>query len=393
LGRPVNGKDLVYLDNAASTLKAQRVIDRLTGYYSHEVANIHRGAHYLGDKGTANYEVAREKIARHLGAAVAAEIIFTRGTTESINLVASSLARGGFFRPGDRVVLTQMEHHSNIVPWMMLKESHGLKVEFIPVTDQGDLDLDRAKKLLAGGLRLLSVSHVSNALGTLNPVKELIQGAKAHGALTLVDGAQAFAARPVNVQELGCDFYAASGHKAFGPTGIGVLYGRRDLLNSMPPYQGGGSMIGEVSEEKATFLPAPQRFEAGTPHVAGALGLAEAVDFIQELGFTEIEKREAPLVETMVQGIKEISGFRLIGEPKTRINVVSFLLEGAHPSDVGALLDQQGVAVRAGHHCCMPLMKRFGVPGTVRASVAPYNTARDIEAFLKALRKAKEILS
>ncbi len=289
LQQNVNGKPLVYLDNAASTLKAKPVIDRLNEYYSHEVANIHRGAHFLGDLGTTNYEQARQVVAQHIGANEASEIIFTRGTTESINLVASSLANGGLLKKGDLVLLTEMEHHSNIVPWMLLKERLDLKVEFIPIDDRGDLDLETAEQLLKKAPKLLAFTHISNALGTLNPVKDLVAKAKVQGALTLVDGAQALAARQINVKDLDCDFYVASGHKAFAPTGIGILYGKLALLNQLPPYQGGGSMIGEVTTERVTYLQAPQRFEAGTPHVAGALGLGEALRFIQKIGYNEIE--------------------------------------------------------------------------------------------------------
>lgn len=392
LSRDTNNKPLVYLDNAASTLKAQPVIDRLTEYYSYEVANIHRGAHFLGDLGTTNYEKAREIVANHIGAQSDSEIVFTRGTTESINLVARSLADGGVLKKGDLVVLTDLEHHSNIVPWLMLKERLDLRIEFIPIDDRGDLDLDKANEILKKAPKMLCLTHISNALGTLNPVKDIIKMAKAAGALTLVDGAQAVAAREVNVKDLECDFYSFSGHKVFGPTGIGVLYGRLDLLNSLPPYQGGGSMITEVTKESAGYLLAPQRFEAGTPHIAGALGLGEALQFIKQMGYQEIRSKEDRLLEKLLSGLKEIEGVKLIGEPRQRVNVVSFLFVGCHPSDVGALLDQQGVAVRAGHHCCQPLMKVLNIPGTVRASIAPYNDDSDIEAFLKATRKAKEML-
>lgn len=393
LNRQVHGSPLVYLDNAATTLKPQSVIDRINLYYSEEVANIHRGAHFLGDLGTTHFESVRTEIARHIHAARAEEVVFTRGTTESINLVASGLASAGILRPGDLVLLTQLEHHSNIVPWLMLKEKLGLRVEFVPVTDQGDLDLEAFTQSLKQEPKVVAFTHISNALGTRNPVEQMVSEAKHAGALTLIDGAQALAAQPLNVEKIGCDFYAFSGHKVFGPTGVGVLYGRYDILDRLPPYQGGGSMITEVTEEKVGFLPPPQRFEAGTQHIAGVIGLGEALRFVRSFEFDQIEKQEKERVDQILQGLREIQGVRLIGEPEDRVNVVSFLVEGAHPSDVGALLDQQGIAVRTGHHCCQPLMQRLGVGGTVRASISLYNDAEDVSQFLNALRKVKEILA
>ncbi len=387
----VRGRDLVYLDNAATTLKPQRVIQRLSDYYSEEVANVHRGAHFLSDQGTKNYEGARQEIANFIGAKSAAEVIFSRGTTESLNLVAQSFGRT-HLKSGDVILLTEMEHHSNIVPWQIVAQQTGAKIEVVKILDNGEIDRQDFAEKLKLPVKIFAVTWVSNVLGTINPIEELLRQAKHMGAWTVVDAAQAVSILPISVRDLDCDFLAFSGHKVFGPTGIGILYGKEELLNKMPPYQGGGSMISRVSFQQSEYLPAPQRFEAGTPHVSGALGLAESIKFLKELDFKELRTHEKSLVDQTLDVLKKRSKVRLIGESDSRVNVVSFVYEGIHASDLGQLLDQQGLAVRAGHHCCEPLMRRFGVNASLRLSFSIYNHAAEIEAFDQALSKCEELL-
>ncbi|HZM14839.1 MAG TPA: cysteine desulfurase [Candidatus Krumholzibacteria bacterium] len=386
----VRGKPLVYLDNAATTQKPRSVIEALSRYYSEGNANIHRGVHFLSEHATAAYEAVRAQAAGFLGAADPAEIIFVRGTTEAINLVAQAYGRTTFAR-GDEIVVTTMEHHSNIVPWQLLCEQTGAVLRVAPIDDQGEVLLEEYAKLLGPRTRLVAVAHVSNALGTINPVREMTTLAKRHGAIVLVDGAQAAAHLKIEVRALGCDFYTLSGHKMFGPTGIGCLWGRRALLEAMPPYQGGGDMIASVSFEKTTFNHLPHKFEAGTPHIAGVIGLGAAMSYLQNVGLEAIGAHEEDLRQYAMERLGSIRGLRFIGTARHKAAVVGFTLEGVHPHDVGTILDQEGVAVRAGHHCAQPLMERFGVPATVRASFALYNTRAEVDALARALHQVQEI--
>ncbi|HSG90347.1 MAG TPA: cysteine desulfurase [Pseudomonadales bacterium] len=397
LHQEVNGRPLVYLDNAATTQKPEAVIDAISAYYRHDHSNVHRGAHALADRATAAFEGARSKVAQFLSPADGSdpvtreEIIWTRGTTEAINLVANSWGRANL-RAGDEIVLTELEHHANIVPWQMVAEVTGAVIRVIPVSDAGELDLDAAAELIGARTRIVGVAHVSNALGTVNPVAEIVHLARAAGALVLVDGAQAVNHFAVDVRGLDADFYVFSGHKLFGPTGIGVLYGRRALLEAMPPWQGGGEMIERVSFEGSTWNQLPYRFEAGTPHIAGAVGLGAAIDWFQAQDHDAMRAHETALLAHLDGALAAMNDVRRIGTAADRVAVASFLVDGAHPSDVGMLLDQQGVAVRTGHHCTMPLMARYGVPGTVRASLSVYNTLEEVDRFLAALEKVKTFL-
>lgn len=391
LHQQVKGKPLVYLDNAATTQKPQVVMDTLSRYYSTINSNVHRGAHTLSDLATREFEGARETVQRFINARHSHEIIWTRGTTESINLVAHSWARS-FLRAGDEILISAMEHHSNIVPWQLVAQQTCATLKVIPVTDNAELDMDAFDRLLTDKTRIVSVVHVSNALGTINPVKDIVAKAHAKGALVMLDGAQATPHWSIDVQDLDCDFYAFSGHKVFGPTGIGVLYGKTSLLQSMQPYQGGGEMIEKVTFEKSTWNELPYKFEAGTPNIAGAIGLAAAIDYLNQFDRTQLAQHEHALLQACLERAANMSDIRLIGRAKDKAGVFSFLLEGAHPHDLGTLLDQQGVAVRTGHHCAMPIMDQFGIPGTVRASFAFYNTLDDVERFFAALEKAKTFL-
>lgn len=392
LKRTVNGKRLVYLDSGATTLKPLPVIEAVRDHLALGAANVHRGAHALSDEATGKYEAARETVRAFVGADHREEIIFTRGTTESINLVAATLGRK-ILGPGDEILISQMEHHSNIVPWQMVALERGAKVRFVPILDDGTLDYAAFEKMLSAKTKIVSLVWLSNALGTINPLAKFFAAAHKAGAYTVADAAQAVSLLSVNVKELGADFLAFSGHKIFGPTGVGVLYGRKEILETLPPYQGGGSMISEVTEEGVTFLGLPHRFEAGTPAVAEILGLAEALKFVTSIGIEQIQKHEREIVGAAEEGLKKIGGFRQFGGIGPRGHILSFVLEGSHPSDVGAILDQLGIAIRAGHHCCQPLMKRLGVPGTARASFSIYSTAEDVQDLLNGLRKAKEMLS
>lgn len=389
LSRMVRGKRLVYLDNAASTLKPIHVIDRLTQYYREESSNVHRGAHFLSEQGTIAYENARETVQRFINASQVSEVIFTRGTTESINLVAQTYGRH-VLQPGDEIILSELEHHSNIVPWQIIASEKGAKIKVVPVTDAGEIDFERYSELLSNRTKIVSMAWASNALGTITDIKKFIEAAHDVGARFVVDAAQAVAQMPTDVQDLDCDFLAFSGHKIFAPYGIGVLYGKAELLEEMPPYQGGGSMISHVSWEKTTWAAVPHKFEAGTPAIADALGLATALDYVSDLGFDWIREHERDLLQYATEQLRSIKGLRIIGEAENKVPIISFVMEGVHPSDIGALIDQQGVAVRAGHHCCQPLMVRFGVPATARASFSIYNTREEVDVLRDSLIKAKE---
>jgi len=386
----INGKPLIYLDNAATTQKPQAVLDALRKFYETECANVHRGLHWMSEEATRDYEGSREKVRQFLGAADTKEIVFVRGTTEAINLVAQSFGRPRF-RAGDEILITAMEHHSNIVPWQMLCEQTGAVLRVAPINDDGELLLDEFERLLTERTRLAAVSHISNALGTVNPVARLIEMAHSRKVPVLLDGAQAAPHMPVNVQELDCDFYAFSGHKLYGPTGIGVLYGKAQWLEEMPPYQGGGDMINYVTFEKTTYNALPYKFEAGTPHIAGVIGLGAAVDYLNQIGLERAGAYENELLGYATERVRRIPGVRIIGTAREKAGVLSFEIEGIHPHDVGTILDREGVAVRAGHHCAMPVMDRFGVPATTRASFSFYNTPGEVDALVAGIEKVKEV--
>ena len=386
----VHGKPLVYLDNAATTQKPLAVIGAESKYYSSYNANVHRGVHSLSQAATDAYEGARAKVRQFINAASPNEIVFVRGTTEAINLVAQSYGRSRF-KAGDEIILSHMEHHSNIVPWQMVCQQTGARLRIIPVDDNGELQLEDFKKLLNERTRLVTVTHVSNALGTINPVKSIIALAHLRGVPVLLDGAQAVAHLPVDVQELGCDFYAFSAHKLYGPTGVGVLYGKAALLDAMPAYQGGGDMIRSVRFEETTYNSVPYKFEAGTPNIAGVIGLGEAIDYVTALGFQALAEHEQSLLAYATSALGGIPGLRIIGTARAKTGVISFVLEGMHPHDVGTILDREGVAIRTGHHCAMPLMERFDVPATARASFALYNTRQEVDALVAAIHKVREV--
>jgi cysteine desulfurase/selenocysteine lyase len=390
LQQEVNGHPLVYLDNAATTQKPEAVIDAIANYYRRDNANVHRGAHALSDRATRAFEAARLTVSQFLNSPDPRQIIWVRGVTEAVNLVANSWGRSNL-GPGDRVLLPYLEHHSDIVPWQMICGAVGASVEPIPVLDSGDIDLDALDSLLDERVKMVALNHVSNAIGTVNPVAEIIDKAHAVGAKVLVDGAQAVAHWPVDVKALDCDFYAFSGHKLFGPTGIGVLWGREELLEAMPPFLGGGEMIERVSFAGTSFNTLPFKFEAGTPHIAGAIGLAAAIDYLDALDRTAATAHEQALLEYTIEQAQGVEGLRRIGTPVHAAGIFSFLLAGCHPSDLGMLLDQQGIAVRTGHHCAQPLMERYGVPGTARASFSIYNTHDDVDALFAGVRKAQQL--
>lgn len=392
LTQQVHGKPLVYLDNAATAQKPQVVIDALERYYTEQNANIHRGVHYLSQLATREYEDARVKIQRFLNAAEAHEIIFTRGTTESINLVALSFGRK-FVQAGDEIIISTLEHHSNIVPWQMLCEQTGATLRVIPINDAGELLLDEYERMLNPKVKLVAVAHLSNALGTLNPVQRIIELAHAQDIPVLLDGAQAAPHIKVDVRELDCDFYALSGHKLCGPTGIGVLYGKSRWLEAMPPVFGGGDMIASVTFEKTTYNTLPHKLEAGTPHIEGGIGLGVAVDYLSSIGLDRIAAYEHELLEYATELIGSIPGVTLVGTAREKASVLSFTIDNIHPHDIGTILDQEGIAIRAGHHCAQPVMKRFGVPATARASFAFYNTKAEIDALAVGIQKAIEVFS
>lgn len=390
LGEQVNGKKLVYLDNAATSQKPRAVIDAMTRYYDSENANIHRGVHYLSELATREYEDARVKARRFINARETHEVILTRGTTESINLVAASYGRK-FINAGDEIIISTMEHHSNIVPWQLLCEQVGCHLRVIPINDAGELELDEFARLLNARTRLVAVAHISNALGTVNPVKRLIEMAHSQDVPVLLDGAQAAPHTRIDVQELDCDFYAFSGHKICGPTGTGVLFGKTDLLNAMPPWQGGGDMIASVTFEKTTFNTLPHKFEAGTPNIAGGIGMGVAIDYLNEVGLDRIAAYERNLLDYATETIGAIKGVKIIGTAREKASVLSFIVDNIHPHDIGTILDQDGIAIRAGHHCAQPVMKRYGVPATARASFAFYNTREEIDALSDGIQKVIEV--
>jgi cysteine desulfurase/selenocysteine lyase len=392
LKQKIHGKPLVYLDNGATSQKPQVVVEALNRYYTAENSNIHRGVHFLSEQATAAYEAARQKIKRFINARSEQEIIFVRGTTEAINLVAQSYGRT-FFKPGDEIIVSAMEHHSNIVPWQLLCEQTGARLRVIPINHDGELVLDEYRRLLSQKTKLVSVTHVSNALGTIVPVKEMVRLAHERQVPVLLDGAQAVPHLKVDVQDLGCDFYAFSGHKLFGPTGVGILYGRSELLEAMPPYQGGGDMISLVTFEKTHYNVLPYKFEAGTPHIAGGIGLGAAVDYLEGLDWQQLAAHEHSLLSYATAALSDINGLRIIGTAKEKVGVVSFVFDHVHAHDVGTILDQEGVAVRAGHHCAMPVMQRFGVPATTRASFALYNTLQEVDVLVRGVHRALKVFA
>jgi cysteine desulfurase/selenocysteine lyase len=392
LRQKIHGKPLIYLDNAATSQKPQVVIDTLDRFYAAENSNVHRAVHLLSQRATEDYEAARHKVQRFLNAAQAREIIFVRGTTEGINLVAQTYGRS-HLGPGDEIIISHMEHHSNIVPWQILCEEKGAVLRVVPINDKGELLLEEYERLLNPRTRLVSIVHLSNALGTVNPVREIIALAHRRNVPVLVDGAQAVPRLAVDVQQLHCDFYTFSGHKLYGPTGIGVLYGKSDLLEAMPPYQGGGDMISSVTFAKTTYNSLPYKFEAGTPHIAGAIGLGAAIDYLSDIGLDVVADHEQDVLHYATSALAAVPGVRLVGTAKERAGVLSFVVDGVHPHDIGQILDQEGIAIRTGHHCCQPVMDRFHVPATARASLALYNTREDIDALVAGLYRVKEIFA
>ena len=392
LGQQVNGQPLVYLDNAATTQKPDSVIEAIDSYYRCDNANVHRGVHTLSDRATQRFEQARQSVADFIGSPATSQVIWTSGTTAAINLVAYSWGHSRL-RSGDRILVSWLEHHSNIVPWQLVAAATGAEVVPVPVTDAGEIDLFALDTLLDERVKLVAVNHVSNALGTVNPVREIARRAHAAGALVLVDGAQSVAHWPVDVAALDCDFYTFSGHKLFGPTGIGVLWGREALLDAMPPFLGGGEMIEQVAFPASTFNSLPFKFEAGTPNIAGAIGLGAAVEYLAGIDRQGAAAHEAALLQRTLELAEQVQGLRRIGHPRHAAGIFSFLLEGMHPSDLGMLLDQQGIAVRTGHHCAQPLMARFGIPGTVRASYSIYNTQEDVSRLFEGIHKAQRLFA
>lgn len=392
LRQKIHGKPLVYLDSSATSQKPQQVITALQNYYEQDNANIHRSVYELGTRATRAYEKTRVRVKEFINAKHAHEIIFVGGTTDGINLVAQSYGRANFEK-GDEIIISTMEHHSNIVPWQMLCEQMGLTLRVIPITDAGEIDLDAYQKLFSPRTKFVSVVHASNVLGTINPIKKMIQIAHTHHVPVLVDGAQALPHLPVDVQELDCDFYAFSAHKAYGPTGLGILYGKTDLLEKMPPYQGGGDMIETVTFEKSTYNKLPFKFEAGTPNIAGVIGFNAAIDYLQAVGMKNIATHEQELLKYATLKLQEIPDLRIIGTAKEKLGVISFVMGDVHPHDIGTILDHEGIAVRVGHHCAMPLMERFKVPATVRASFGIYNTKEDIDALVVGLSQVKRLFT
>ncbi|HVC50307.1 MAG TPA: cysteine desulfurase [Burkholderiales bacterium] len=380
LDTEIHGRKLVYLDNAATTQKPVAVLNALAWYYQHDNANVHRGVHTLSEQATCAFEAARETVRHFIGAGHAQEIIFVRSTTEAINLVAQSFARPRL-GPGDEILITEMEHHSNIVPWQMVRDQTGATLKVVPINNKGELLMEVFEQMVSSRTRLVAITQVSNALGTLNPLREIIHKAKSHGATVLVDGAQAVAHLPVNVRDLDCDFYAFSGHKLYGPTGIGILYGRADLLESMPPWQGGGDMIRSVTFEHTEYNDIPYKFEAGTPDIAGAIGLAAAIHYLESLGLVQAHAHEQALLSYATEKLSGLPNLRIIGEAPQKSSLISFVVDGIHPHDIGTILDTQGIAIRTGHHCAMPIMNHYGVAATARASFALYNTREEIDVL------------
>ena len=392
LNREVKGKPLVYFDNAATSQKPQPVIDALVNYYTQYNANIHRGIHTLAEEATAAFEATRDTVQQFIHAASREEIIFTRGTTEGINLIANTWGRQNI-KAGDEIIISTMEHHSNIVPWQILCEEKGAVLKIIPINDRGELLMAEYKKLLNAKTKLVAVAHASNALGTINPVREIIEAAHQAGAVVLIDGAQSTVHLDIDVQQMDCDFFTFSAHKLYGPTGMGILYGKRDLLEAMPVFHGGGEMIKEVTFEKTTYNDLPYKYEAGTPNIADAIAFKTALDFISQTGKENIRKHEEELLRYATQQLEQLPGLKIIGTAKEKLSVVSFVIDKIHPQDIGILLDNQGIAVRTGHHCTQPLMDRFGIPGTTRASFAVYNTKEEIDQLVAGLKKVIKILA
>jgi len=392
LNEQVHGKPLVYLDNAATSQKPKQVIEALDKYYRETNSNIHRGVHTLSEKATAIYEEARGKVKEFINADSTKEIVFVRGATEGINLVAQSFGRNTL-KAGDEIIITELEHHSNIVPWQILSEQTGATLNYIPINNAGELILEEYEKLLSDKTRIVAVGHISNALGTINPITTIIEKAHAVGAKVLIDGAQAVPHTTVDVKELDCDFYVFSGHKLFGPTGIGVLYGKESLLESMPPYQGGGDMIQMVTMEKSTYNDLPYKFEAGTPHIAGVIGLGAAIDYVNDLGLATAAQYENELLDYANEQANQVAGMNLVGTAKNKTSILSFTLDGIHPHDIGTILDGEGVAIRAGHHCAMPVMERFNIPATARASFAFYNTRQEVDSLIQAIEKCQKVFN
>ena len=391
LKREVNGHKLVYLDNAASAQKPKQVIQAIEDYYFNEHSNVHRGIHYLSQLATDRYEAARERMRRFINAASTKEIIFTKGCTDGMNLVASAFSKA-HLKEGDEVLITEMEHHSNIVPWQMACADKGAKLVVSKVNEDGSMDMDDFKSKLSDRTKLVSIVHISNALGTINPAKEIVAEAKKYGAYTLIDGAQAAPHGGIDVRDIDCDFYVFSGHKMYGPTGSGILYGKKSVLENMPPYQGGGEMIKTVTFEKTTYNELPFKFEAGTPNMAAAIGLAAAADFMEDFGIDKISEIENGLLAYATERLLEIEGLRIIGTAENKASVISFVVDGTHPSDIGSIIDKLGIAIRTGHHCTQPLMDKFGLPGTCRASFAAYNTLEEIDLLTESVKRAVKML-
>lgn len=391
LKREVNGRDLVYFDNGASTQKLQSVIDTVSNYYKEENSNVHRGVHFLSGLATDKFEESREVIRKFVGAKHAHEIIFTKGTTDSINLVANGFR--SLLKKGDEIIISELEHHSNIVPWQMCCEYSGAVLKIIPLKDNGELEIKKFESLLSEKTKLVAISHISNSLGTINPIQEFIEKSHKVGAKVLIDGAQAASHISLNMQELDVDMYCFSAHKMYGPTGVGVLYGKEDVLNEIPPYQGGGEMIKDVSFEKTTYACLPHKFEAGTPNIAGVIAFKSAIEFISDLGFNIIAEHENNLLEYATKEILKIEGVKIYGTSENKSGIISFNIDGIHPYDIGVLLDKMGIAIRTGHHCTQPIMERFNIPGTARISLAIYNTIEEIDVCIASIKKAKQMLS
>ena len=391
LKREVNGRDLVYFDNGASTQKLQSVIDTVSNYYKEENSNVHRGVHFLSGLATDKFEESREVIRKFVGAKYAHEIIFTKGTTDSINLVANGFR--SLLKKGDEIIISELEHHSNIVPWQMCCEYSGAVLKIIPLKDNGELEIKKFESLLSEKTKLVAISHISNSLGTINPIKEFIEKSHKVGAKVLIDGAQAASHISLNMQELDVDMYCFSAHKMYGPTGVGVLYGKEDVLNEIPPYQGGGEMIKEVSFKKTTYACLPHKFEAGTPNIAGVIAFKSAIEFISSLGFNTIAEYENNLLDYATKEILKIDGVKIYGTSENKSGIISFNIDGIHPYDIGVLLDKMGIAIRTGHHCTQPIMERFNIPGTARISLAIYNTIEEIDVCIASIKKAKQMLS
>lgn len=391
LKQQINGKPLVYFDNGATAQKPRQVIESITDYYSNYNSNIHRGVHELSQRATEKYEEAREKVRSFVNASLVEEVIFTSGTTDSINLVAQTFSEA-FLKQGDEVVISAMEHHSNIVPWQMACEKTGARLKVVPINQQGELIIEEYDKLLSDKTKIVAITHVSNTLGTINPVKDIVKKAHALNIPVLLDGAQSVPHMKVDVQDLDCEFYAFSGHKMFGPTGVGILYGKKEWLEKLPPYKGGGDMIKEVTFEKTIYNTLPHKMEAGTPNIVGGIALGTAIDYMNKVGFDFIQKQEEELLSYATEKVKEIEGLKIIGTASKKAGVLSFVVEGTHPFDLGTILDQQGVAVRTGHHCTQPIMDFFSIPGTARASFAFYNTKEEVDVFVEALKRAVRML-